>query len=63
MTCEIKKQQIIDPQNVESNIKDPMQFSFDDLSNKTDEHESDNWRQNSSDHDSDYSFFWKVAHF
>ncbi|WP_250296307.1 hypothetical protein [Wolbachia endosymbiont of Oedothorax gibbosus] len=27
------------------------------MSNKTDEHESDNWRQNSSDHDSDYSFF------
>ncbi|MBC6686382.1 hypothetical protein H9I48_03995 [Wolbachia pipientis] len=55
MTDEIKKQQIIDQQSFGSNIKDPMEFSRSDLSNKTDEHESDNRLQNSSDHDSDDS--------
>ncbi|NEV49331.1 hypothetical protein EUZ93_02315 [Wolbachia pipientis] len=55
MTCEIKKQQTIDQQSFGSNIKDPMEFSCSDLSNKTDEHESDNRLQNSSDHDSDDS--------
>ncbi|UPA55415.1 hypothetical protein MWH06_01935 [Wolbachia pipientis] len=55
MTCEIKKQQTIDQQSFGSNIKDPMEFSCSDLSNKTDEHESDNQLQNSSDHDSDDS--------
>ncbi|GFR00779.1 uncharacterized protein TNCT_34571 [Trichonephila clavata] len=55
MTDEIKKQQTIDQQSFGSNIKDPMEFSRSDLSNKTDEHESDNRLQNSSDHDSDDS--------
>ncbi|WP_375603838.1 hypothetical protein NOX90_05410 [Wolbachia endosymbiont of Anurida maritima] len=60
-TNEIKKQQIIDQQIFKSN--DPTKFSLnqgynfakDDLLNKTDEHESDNRRQNSSDHGSDGS--------
>ncbi|WP_253301900.1 hypothetical protein [Wolbachia endosymbiont of Psylliodes chrysocephala] len=63
MTYEIKKQQTIDQQILESDIKDPTKFSLNqeynfaknDLSNKTDEHESDNRLQNSSDHDSDDS--------
>ncbi|WP_264328857.1 hypothetical protein [Wolbachia endosymbiont (group A) of Andrena hattorfiana] len=63
MTYEIKKQQIIDQQILESDIEDPTKFSLNqkynfaknDLSNKTDEHESDNRLQNSSDHDSDDS--------
>ncbi|MDE5061804.1 hypothetical protein [Wolbachia endosymbiont of Drosophila tsacasi] len=55
MTDGIKKQQTIDQQSFGSNIKDPMEFSRSDLSNKTDEHESDNQLQNSSDHDSDDS--------
>ncbi|WP_353283638.1 hypothetical protein [Wolbachia endosymbiont (group A) of Pogonocherus hispidulus] len=63
MTYEIKKQQTIDQQILESDIEDPTKFSLNqeynfaknDLSNKTDEHESDNRLQNSSDHDSDDS--------
>jgi hypothetical protein len=63
MTYEIKKQQTIDQQILESDIEDPTKFSLNqeynfaknDLSNKTDEHESDNQLQNSSDHDSDDS--------
>lgn len=63
MTCEIKKQQTIDQQSFGSDIEDPTKFSLNqeynfaknDLSNKTDEHESDNRLQNSSDHDSDDS--------
>ncbi|WP_265016089.1 hypothetical protein [Wolbachia endosymbiont (group A) of Anoplius nigerrimus] len=63
MTYKIKKQQTIDQQILESDIEDPTKFSLNqeynfaknDLSNKTDEHESDNRLQNSSDHDSDDS--------
>ncbi len=63
MTYEIKKQQTIDQQILESDIEDLTKFSLNqeynfaknDLSNKTDEHESDNRLQNSSDHDSDDS--------
>lgn len=63
MTYEIKKQQTIDQQIFESDIEDLTKFSLNqeynfaknDLSNKTDEHESDNRLQNSSDHDSDDS--------
>ncbi|MDR2045997.1 MAG: hypothetical protein LBP77_03395 [Rickettsiales bacterium] len=63
MTYEIKKQQTIDQQSFGSDIEDPTKFSLNqeynfaknDLSNKTDEHESDNRLQNSSDHDSDDS--------
>lgn len=63
MTYEIKKQQTIDQQILESDIEDPTKFSLNqeynfaknDLSNKTDEHESDNRLQNFSDYDSYYS--------